>query len=541
MNRQRMVSAWFPHLPAERMMRQFGDTSELPLVVVIRKSGAQLVLSASSSAQAFGARDGLPLQDALAICADLVVRSADEAADAAFLSRLRKISERFAPRVAEDGRRGLILDVTGCTRLFGGEAGLLTAMVEGFAALGLTCRVAMADTIGGAWALARFNSSSDDRFGGGGRIDHQTRATRSRAANSRIRPAPSMTTGPCIVPPGELREHLAPLPVDALRLPADTAEKMKAIGLRRIADLAQLPRAPLARRFGVDSLRRLDQALGRSSETIHPTPLPRRFRARLTLPEPIALHDDVMAAIDRLLSRLCSKLCDAHRGARHIRLEFQRVDGQPIGLEIGLARPTGNPDSIRSLILLKLAGIDAGFGIDRIRIEASQTEPDQAGEAQGLSGLIDTPQAQPNDLAELISRIGLRVGLEAVTRLHPADSHIPEKSHTVMAAAWCEPASSWPPPKRRRPVLLLGPEPVEARTRPSPPSIFRWRRQDFQRASAEGPERIAPEWWLDDPNWRSGTRDYWRIETRCGRRLWLFFAHGTNHCRAGWFCHGDFG
>ncbi|MGB8621560.1 MAG: DNA polymerase Y family protein, partial [Paracoccaceae bacterium] len=64
-------------------------------------------------------------------------------------------------------------------------------------------------------------------------------------------------------------------------------------------------------------------------------------------------------------------------------------------------------------------------------------------------------------------------------------------------------------------------------------------RQDFAAISATGPERIAPEWWLDEPDWRSGVRDYWRVETDRGDRLWLYYAYGAA-LSAGWFCHGRF-
>ena len=74
---------------------------------------------------------------------------------------------------------------------------------------------------------------------------------------------------------------------------------------------------------------------------------------------------------------------------------------------------------------------------------------------------------------------------------------------------------------------------------PQVPLSFRWRRQAFETRAATGPERIAPEWWLDDPDWRTGVRDYWRVTTASGDRLWLYYAHGAG-MSAGWFCHGQF-
>jgi len=137
-------------------------------------------------------------------------------------------------------------------------------------------------------------------------------------------------------------------------------------------------------------------------------------------------------------------------------------------------------------------------------------------------------------LDDLISRIGTRIGLENIQRFLPVDSHIPERGFTIAAAAWSEPGGPWAPP-RPRPILLFPPEPLTA-TGTRPPERFRWRRMSLSTARATGPERIAPEWWLPDENWRGGVRDYWHVETRQGRRLWLF--HTPQN--PGWFVQGEF-
>lgn len=142
-------------------------------------------------------------------------------------------------------------------------------------------------------------------------------------------------------------------------------------------------------------------------------------------------------------------------------------------------------------------------------------------------------------LDDLLGRLGARIGMEAVTRLHPADSHIPEKTARPMAAAWSQPAANWPAAPTPRPLLMWYPEPVHAPDDPRPPRSFRWRRRDWHLASARGPERISPEWWLDDPAWRSGVRDYWEVTTADGLRLWLYYAHG-GALSGGWFCQGSF-
>ena len=159
-----------------------------------------------------------------------------------------------------------------------------------------------------------------------------------------------------------------------------------------------------------------------------------------------------------------------------------------------------------------------------------------------ISAFAAARQIDDVALVDLIGKLGARLGVEAVTRLHPGASHIPEKAAQTLAAAWSEPhPAPWPASRAVRPLTIFRPEPVGApEDDPTPPARFRWRRRDLATRVAVGPERILPEWWLDDPDWRSGPRDYWRVEVEGGERLWLYFAHG-GEMSGGWFCQGAFG
>ena len=529
-------------------MRAEPQLARRPLAIVADARGALVLASLAAEAEAAGLRRGMALGDARAICPGLVTRPADPVAAAAFQRALRRWAGRFSPWVAEEGEDGLVIDVSGCAQLFGGEEGLLIEAAAAAAALGLGLRMGLADTVGAAWAVARFAGAPAAPAHAGDAIDQEARATRSRAGKRRWErggPPPLAPGGPggagLIVPPGETAARLAPLPVAALRLEPEEVATLQALGLRRIAELAALPRAQLARRVGPGVIRRLDQALGRVPEPVAPAPPPPVFALRLSLPEPIGLEADVLAGIDRLLPPLCARLRAAGRGARRVRLTLGRTDGRAEVREVGLARAADTPEAIRPLLALRLGAIDAGFGIEVIRLAATAVEPLEA--RQHRSRLAATADARKGgdseELAALLGRIGARLGLEALVRLHPADSHIPEKSATEMAAGFSEPASGWPAPAAPRPVLILRPEPLRPQDAARPPERFAWRRRTLRRRAAFGPERIAPEWWLDDPAWRSGPRDYWRIETEDGSRLWIFEAKG-GESPSGWFVHGLF-
>ncbi|WP_140846712.1 DNA polymerase Y family protein [Paracoccus sp. FO-3] len=472
---RRLLAIWFPRLASEVSLRN--RPVEGPFALTHRQGNADHLRCLIAAAEAQGLHRGMPLADARALLPDLATRPADPAREAAALAALRRWAGRYAPQVAMDGEDGLIADITGVAHLFGGEEELRGDLHARLVRAGLSAQSAISGSRGGSHALAR--------HGGG------------------------------IVPDGLLAERLGRLPVSALRISQEQAQSLARMGLHRIVDLTSLPRAPLARRFGPDLVQRLDQMLGTLPEPVGAQPDAPQFGVRMTLPEPIGLTGDVMAGLKRLLDRLCDKLAATHMGARRVRLELRRVDRETVFVEIGLARAMRDPGRIAALFQKGIEDVDAGFGIEAMRIEAVVTEPlapQQIGEGK---------VRQEDELSDLISRLGNRLGFEHVLRFLPAESRIPERSFLTASAAWSA-ASPLPYRKRpRRPALIFPPEPI---TSPSghPPARFRWRRMSFTTLRAAGPERITPEWWFDDPAWHSGIRDYWRIETKEGPRLWLF-------------------
>jgi protein ImuB len=554
---RRILSLWFPRLAADRVARWRGDAVPMPLAVVGDRNGAQVLVSLSAEAEAAGLAPGQPLRDATAICPALLTVPADPPGEARFLLTLRRWAGRFSPWVAEEPPAGLVIDLTGAAHLHGGEDGVLAQVAEDCEALGLTVRAGIADTPGAAWALARYARSGVAPLRSGDAIDQEARATRSRAAKRRgwerggglpRAVAARGAESAMVAPPGRLYEALADLPLPALRLPADVVDRLTRLGLCRVGDIMGIPRAALARRFGADTLRRLDQALGLEPEPVSPARPPMHFAVRLTLPDPIGLRSDVEAALDRLLPPFCDKLKARGRGVRRVLFQGFRADGGVASVEVGLARAANSPDRIRPLLHLKLDQIDAGFGIDCLRLEALATEAVSAVQHRGqvevteqaLANAGRIPASSAQALEDLIGRLGARLGTEAVLRLHPADSHVPAKAAKVLMAAWSQPHDGpWPAPPVPRPLVMFRPEPVDAPTVPDLPARFRWRRRAFAVRMAAGPERLQPEWWFEDPDWRGGTRDYWRVETDAGERLWLFYGRG-GAVTDQWYCEGVF-
>jgi protein ImuB len=489
MRPRRLLCLWFPRLASDRALRG-RDGGDAPFAIVARKGNADRLACLNTAAERHGLARGMTLADARALCPVLVTEPAAPDRDAALLGALHRWAGRFSPLVARDGADGLMLDIAGVAHLFGGEAALVAEAAGRLDRAGLGVIAGLADTRGAAWALAH--------HAGGG-----------------------------IAQAGATLSAIGALPPEALRLDPDTAAALGRLGLRRIRDLAGLPRATLAHRFGSQVTLRLDQALGVSGEPLAPEAPRVPPAVRLSLPEPIGLLSDVQAGLDRLLARLCNRLEGAHQGARALRLDLSRVDRSTLSLRLRLARPLRDPATIASLYAPRLDGLDAGFGIDAMRLVAEQTEhlpPRQ----------ITAPhEAAADRLADLVTRLANRLGFEALERLDPADSHIPERAVSVVSAAFAPPPPSPWHPWPGRPVTLFPPEPLDSA--PLPGRRFRWRGMPLTGAAAQGPERIAPEWWFDDPAWAGGPRDYWQVTTAEGPRLWAFRTPATG----GWAVHGE--
>ncbi len=211
----RVVSLWLPTWPTDRLRRRSDAVlPDKPLVTAAREGSRRVVACADATAQALGLRAGMTIAQAQAMVPGLVVIEADPAGDAAALARLAAWCLRYAPIAAPDPADGIVIDITGCAHLFGGETRLLRDLAGRLKRAGFMARAAIADTWAAAWALARFAAAGT------------------------------------IAPVGGTSAALAPLPVTALRLPAEMAAALRRLGFDTIAELEAAPRVSLALRFG---------------------------------------------------------------------------------------------------------------------------------------------------------------------------------------------------------------------------------------------------------------------------------------------------
>lgn len=498
-----MISLWLPRFAIERRRP---SPEAAPFSLFYREGGRELLFAVDPAGEAAGLAPGMTLSEARALCPSLRSEPHAPAADAAVLARLADWAEGFTPWVALEmlhelgGGAGLWLDVTGCVHLFGGEAALLRALLSGCRRLGHGARAGLADTPGTAWAVAR--------HGCDGR-----------------RPL-------WFVAPGEQRRALAPLPVAALRLPAEKVELLARFGLTRIADLLALPPATLAARLGPEAGARLRQALGEVGEAISPRRPQPPQEVRLAFGEPIAAAEDLARAVERLLGQLCQCLEKAGQGARRLRLSLFRADGSRQDLGFAISRASRDKAQLARLFAQQREKLEPGFGVDALVLAAEVVEPLSA-----LQITLDDGReadAGGDELAALVDRLAVRLGAGSVGRQVPRESHLPERAVDCRPALPLPRAAGWRPTPPRPLRLLARPEPVEALALlpDHPPAQFRWRRRLHRIARAEGPERLSPEWWRGES---MDERDYFRVEDEDGRRFWLYRHAGR------WFLQGLFG
>jgi protein ImuB len=467
----------------------------------------------NAAAEAVGFMLGDSVADARAKTDVLQVHPVDPAADQAALRRLGLWATRYTPAVSpwgeENGADGFFLDVTGAAHLFGGEEALLADLARRLDRSGLPARLAVADTAGAAWALARFHAS----------------------------PA-------AVLRSGQEAEGLDALPVEALRLSPDTTIALRRLGFRRVGSLIGKPRAPFAARFPPELLQRLDQALGHVPELLtFLAPLP-VYRALRQLLEPITMQEAIVTVATRLMQDLVPALERGGVGARSLRLALYRIDGEVVVVDLSLMAPTRNSRHVARLIDLKLErvveAIDAGFGFETLSLTVTVTErmrPRQTELACVSNG--ETAECR----AVLIDSLRQRLGPRRVWQLEPVASHLPERAQTARAPV--EEPQPWPvvdeaPP---RPLFLLPraePAEVMALIPEGPPKRFRWRGTSHSVVWAQGPERIAGEWWRQRK--LQPTRDYYLVEDEVGHRFWLYREglYGRETAAPRWFVHGLF-
>jgi protein ImuB len=496
-SKRRILALWFACLPADRLLspRAKGAPEKIPqfsapLVISHKANNALYVYALEARAQKLGLYKGQPLANARAMVQPLEILPADERADAALLESIADWCDRFTPLVSLDAPNGLLLDITGASHLFGGEAAMLAMVQQKIRVCGFSVQGAIAGTSLAAKALARF--------------------------------APGT-----IAASGKEAEQIAPLPITALDCDDKILRALRHAGLKTVGMVAERLHSELSERLGKNFVTRLRVMLGAEEQPLQPRRSLPDLMAEQRFAEPVVTEEIISASLLSLAESLSAILEREGRGARMLEAAFFRADGKVERIVIKTGEPLRDPKIMQRLLRQKLDALadplDPGFGFDLIRLEALLAE-----ETKPATVNFDSSENARQQVRFLIDRLSIRFGEHRVQRFVPQDTHIPEGSGVAVPAQddeftgqnWSLKRQPGDPP--RRPLRLLEkPEEISfvvASVPDGPPSRFRWRQCLHDVARAEGPERIAMEWWRS----HGLTRDYFRVETKDGQRFWLY-------------------
>jgi protein ImuB len=530
--RRRILSLWLPRLSTDRIRRQLSrsgvaperddgltDALDGPCIVVAKLNNALQISALNDAAAGLGLELGLPLANARAVCPDIKVFDADAAADAEALNRIADWCDRFTPLVALDLPHGLLLDITGCAHLFGGEAAMLAMLCGALQRQGFVVAAAIAGTPVCARTLTRCVPGH-------------------------------------IVAAGEEAAAVTPLPVFALGAEDAITRGLRRAGLKTIGDVASRARPEITARFGAWFTSLLEQALGQADAPINPRKPPPEYIVEKRFAEPVMTDAVIAATLAGLARTLVEAMARQGKGARRLEASFFRTDGAVRAVAVESGQPVTKADVINRLFRERLEAIadplDPGFGFDLIRLSASRTEIVVQQQHD-----LDAHVHDNDELAALIDRIAARIGGSRVVVYLPQGTHLPERAveavpaqhHLVVSAHadWPKRAAGEPPLRPLR--LFERPEQIQviAQVPDGPPARFVWRRAAHAVVRAEGPERIAMEWWRAPGEML--TRDYFRVEDEAGLRFWLYrdglydreiVQEEDRVVQPNWFMHGLF-
>ncbi|MHC4220293.1 MAG: Y-family DNA polymerase, partial [Planctomycetota bacterium] len=477
------VSLYMPHWSTDLILRRprrqaLGSADrrepvdQRPVFLYAQSAGRQLVARRCARAAAVGVQAGMTVAQARALVPETepLVEPHQPQRELAALKALARWALRFSPIVAVDPPDGLLIDIAGCRRLFGGERHHVQLIAGAVERLGFCVHVTAAPTFACARAVARSGSSAGGVGSGG------------------------------VVEGGQL-EALAALPVEALGVEATTVDALREVGIDRIGHLFELPRSSLAARFGLPLLRRMDQAAGKAPETINPVRPVSPPVAERVLDGPTTQLEAVVQTVRDLLAELSNVLAHRECGARRLDLDLDRPDAGPLSVTITLSRPCRDARHLWSLLEPKVESINLGWGVERLRLTASSLGRLAHEEgAWSWSGLGPDRARLDRAFGELLDTLSNRLGPGRVVRVDPAESHLPERTfrlRPVMEEGGREERKPGSVPGDRPSLLLEAPEPIAviAMMPDGPPSWFRWRGAQQHVTASAGPERIAAEWW----------------------------------------------
>ena len=509
----------FPRLPLEALGRDAAAESAPPFAVTSDGSAHAALLAVNERALAAGIRPGMGVGAACSRVSRLEVRERDPALEAAALQELAAWAERFTAFVSPAAPAGLLLEVGGSLRLFGGAGTLRREVEGGLRGLGFEVSTGTAPVPAAAWLLARAGF-----------------------------PEP-------VLDRGRLPGRLAEVPLACLDLPEPVLRDLAAMGVRSFGDACRLPRDALSRRVGETLVDAMDRALGRRVEAPARYTAPPEFSHRLDFPDEVEEMPPILTGLRRLLGELARFLQARSLGVSELELRLLPRLAPALRIPVSLVSASRDPEHLLDLLGKRLEKVTlirpiAAIGLDVLGFDV---------QGPRNADLYDVRAAAPRDsLHTLVERLQSRLGRGALWRFALVADHRPEQAFSRVP-----PCDSRTAPGRSSGLRRVEPAPgtrprSAAAMRPRPattePTCIPDRQESASRPLwlLETPRRIepgsggrecleiSPHFERIESGWWDGgdvRRDYYVARGESGVRYWVYREHGTRD----WFIHGIFG
>lgn len=477
----------------------------------------QIVADACDLARREGVQPGMTLAHARALVDPerIIARDVDTSRDRAALKALAQwIMRRYSPVVAIDtDSYGLNIDITGCQRLFRGDVTLMTQLATDVLRMGFNMRLAVAPTLGAAWAIARYGAYPREPRPTSSNPVVALAATRTRT--NQVAPPRDLLPGGQVREPDAIRVSLEPLPVEGLRLEPEVIEAFDEVGVETIEHVLRLPRGSIVPRFGATVLHRLDQAMGRTPELVEPEDFFEHPATNRIFDGPVTQIEAIEITVRELLEKLCEHLHRLGVGAWKADVRCRCVDLAPSTTTITLSSPSRDPKHLWTLLAPKLESLHLGHGAEEVVVTASQTariaQTQIAPNWAPSEGTSSTSSGHDQAFGALLDTFASRLGHESVRHAKDVHTHVPEHAHVFAVyeavSGQRRGDGEMTAPDRvslshdRPSILWSNPEPIRVMAKLSdddPSSIpvqWRWRGESSAIIVSIGPERIAGPWW----------------------------------------------
>lgn len=339
---KRYAVIWFRFLKTDYWIRKNPSYSGKPLVMYTIDHGRMIISAAVASVWVQGIGKGTVVADAKAIIPGLLAVQDEPLKYESVLQKIAAWFIRYSPNVSINNEDDIVLDATGCTHLWGGEERYLRDIHTRLEKIGYKVHIAIADTIGVAWACAHF-------------YDEIT-----------------------VVPSGQQQQYLSILPPSALRIDPLTNEKLVKLGLKQIGLLYNISSASLRRRFGICFIERLQQALGYIDEPFVSIIPGAVFVERLECFDPVLTRPGIEIALEDLLQKICVRLKNEGQGIRKAVFKIFTVENAEAFIEVGTNQSSVDSYHLFKLFELKIEKLEPGLGIELFVLQVLHWEKLQA-------------------------------------------------------------------------------------------------------------------------------------------------------------------